>query len=132
MCGCTTNNLTVHTEYISEENLASYHVETPDPLLLNPPIGQQLIVIWSIPRTYSPNRNLLLNVTVRFRNHQEITESVELTKLKGTYIYTLVNEDYLATRGILTYKIDLIEDGEIIEAWRHQIWTELITLNVDK
>ena len=120
--------LTVYTDYLSHETLASYHVNTPDPRLNNPSIGQRLIISWSVPKNYLSLDNLHLKITVRFRTREEMVELVSLRKKSGTFVYTLLNEDYIYTRGILTYKVDLIGGDCLIEEWRHQIWTDLITL----
>jgi hypothetical protein len=121
--------LSVQMGYLSHENLASYYVGTPDPRLNNPPIGQRLIVNWSLPKTYlSTYSDLHLELYIRFGNRQEIVERIAVCKKQGTYMYLLLNEDYCAKKGILTYKLDLIGDGCILKEWRHQIWTELIEL----
>jgi hypothetical protein len=120
--------LSVHTDYLSHETLASYHVNTPDPRLSNPSIGQRLIISWSFPKEYLNLENLRLKVTMRFRTREEVVETVQIHKKSGTYVYNLLNDDYINTRGILTYKVDLIGGDCILEEWRHQIWTDLIVL----
>jgi len=129
LTSCQETYLSVHTDYLSHINLASYHVGTPDPLLNNPPIGQRLIVMWSIPPNYLYYENLHLLVTIRLRNREQINENIEVVKRRGTFVYPLLNEDYLEKGGILTYKVDLIGDEIILEEWRHQIWNEQILLN---
>lgn len=63
---------------------------------------------------------------MRFRNKKEVILNHPITKAKGTYIYSLLNDDYIATDGILTWKVELIGDDLILDEWRHQIWTNLI------
>jgi len=120
--------LSVHTDYLSHETLASYHVNTPDPRLSNPSIGQRLIISWSVPKDYLNYENLRLKITMRFRTREEVVETVYLAKKSGTVVYNLLNDDYITTKGILTYKVDLIGGECILEEWRHQIWTDLISL----
>ncbi len=129
LSGCSQPFLTVHTDYLSHENLASYHVRTPDPLLNHPPIGQRLIVTWSIPKNYLAFDDLHLEISIRFRNREQLVENLSLLKRSGTYVYALLNEDYTAKRGILTYKVNLIGNGQPLEEWRHQIWAELIVMD---
>lgn len=129
LVACAPNKLTVHTEYITQEFLASYHVDTPDPLLLNPPIGQRLVIQWVLPRQYRCLDDLHLHVKIRFRNRQEISFDIPLNKLIGFYCYELLNEEFCKTKGILTYKIDLMGGGEVLDEWRHQLWAELIEIN---
>lgn len=129
LSGCTRERLTVYTDYLSRQNLASYHVGTPDPRLNNPPVGQRLIISWSLPKKYLCMDDLHLEATIRLWNHEEIKENIQLYKLSGTYIYSLINEDFFDTEGIMTYKVDLIGNNEVLDEWRHQLWTELIILN---
>lgn len=131
-CGCSRTSLSVHTDYLSHENLASYHIETPDPRLNNPPVGQRLIVRWCVPQNYLEFEDLHLEITIRFRNRQEVVEQLDLLKRRGTYVYPVLNEAYVASRGILTYKVDLVADGNVLEEWRHQMWVDLITIGEDK
>ncbi len=128
LTGCGETYLSVHNEYLSHQNLASYHVDTPDPLLISPPIGQRLIVCWTLPKKYKCMSELYLDVTIQFRNHEQMSEQFYLPRLKGTYIYDLLNDEYIAKKGFLSYKIDLVADGTVITEWRHQMWTELIVI----
>jgi hypothetical protein len=124
--GCSNEHLSVHTEYIDEEYLASYHVKTPDPLLLNSPLGQQLIVQWNVPRDYILYEDLHLRIYIRFRDRQEIVQIVPMRQRLCCYRYELLNDAFCKTGGIITYKIEIIGDGSILDEWRHQLWTELI------
>lgn len=71
-------------------------------------------------------KNPKINYTIRFRNREEIQGSFALTKFKGYYTYSVFNDDYFNSGGILTYKVDLIADGEVVEEWRQHLWKELI------
>ncbi len=124
---CSQNTyLSVQTVYFTRESLASYYVETPDPMLINPPVGQKLLVTWSLPGTYLDYADLHLNIRIRFRNREEVNFNVPIEKTCGTYIYVVANDDFFNTNGILTYKVDLWGGGIVLEEWRHQLWHELI------
>lgn len=127
--GCSSNKLSVQTIYLSHQNLASYRVHTPDPRLNNPPIGQRLIITWSLPKNYLKSENLHLRLTIRFHTKEQIIEEVPLSKSTGTFTYSLLNDDYFEKQGILTYKVDLIGNNCILKEWKHQMWTELITFD---
>jgi hypothetical protein len=122
-------SLTVQTDYLTHKDLASYYVNTPDPRQNITAIGQRLIVCWSVPKSYLSYEDLHLEVTIRFRNREEIIEVCHLSRTRGTYVFALLNADYLAKRGILTYKINIVGGGLILEEWRHQIWFDLISIN---
>jgi len=127
--GCTLKRLTVQTNYISCETLASYYVGTPDPRLNNPPTGEQLIISWALPVPYLKYQDLHLEMKIRFHNREEIVQKVPIKKSKSSYIYSLLNEDYFTKKGILTYKVSVIGDECVLEEWKHQLWTELITFD---
>lgn len=124
---CQRDMLSVHTDYVTIENLASYHVDTPDPLLYNPPIGQRLIVYWRVPEKLVRQQALSLLLTLRFRNKEEVKETVFIDRPVGKTIYSLLDADYFEKRGILTYKVELFNEEDLLKTWKHQLWTELIT-----
>lgn len=125
---CSCERLSVHTDYVSIENLASYHVRTPDPLLNNPPVGQRLLATWRLTKSEMDLEDLHLQITIRFGNREQIVQNVPICKIRGTYIYSLLNEDYYKKEGILTYKVELLSGTTVLETWVHQLWTELIEL----
>lgn len=129
LSGCTLSGISVHTDYLSRQNLASYYVNTPDPKLNNPPIGQRLIVTWALPRLYLNYEDLLLEILIRFRTREQIVVNIPLYKTRGTYIYSLLDEEYFQKEGILTYKVTLYGNECILEEWKHQVWAELITFS---
>jgi len=133
LVGCSRNAyLSVQTVYFTRESLASYYVETPDPMLIHPPVEQKLLISWAFPRHFLKDKdNLHLNIRIRLKNKEEEVLDIPLTQAYGTYIYRLVNERYFETKGILTYKVDLIGSGCILEEWRHQLWHELIKVGED-
>jgi len=128
LAGCNRQRLSVQSDYLSRENLASYHIGTPDPLLNQPRIGQRILVEWSLPEEYLSYSDLHMAMKVRFGNRQEIEKYVSIYKSKGCFEYSLTDEEYIDKEGIVTYKVDIIGGANILEKWRHQLWTELITL----
>lgn len=124
--------LTVHADYLTRESLASYYVDTPDPLLNCPPFGQRLVITWSVPRTVLKQQNPHLELTLRKRNREEIVKWIPLTKQRGTTLYCLLNDEYCESGGIITYKVQLIADECVIEEWRHQLWADLIQIDQEE
>lgn len=132
LTSCGRAMLTVQTDYITHKDLASFYVGTPDPRLNMPMIGQRLIVSWAVPPEFLAYDDLRFEITIRFRNREEIIEIFDISQRFGTYVYSLLNQDYIDKRGILTYKIDLVGGGYILKEWRHLIWSELITLPAEQ
>lgn len=119
LCGCTHRSLTVQTQYFSKENLASFIINTPDPLLNTPPIGQRLIISWDLKQEWVWYEKFNLKLTVRYQNRQEITQDIAIYKKYGTYLFEVTNENYCDTGGIQTYHVELIGDEMVISEWRH-------------
>lgn len=126
LTSCQPHLLDVQTQYLTHENLASFYVNTPDPARNDPDIGERLMIRWSIPSDYLCYDNLSLHLRVRFKDREEEEKILALTRKSGTYLYCVINETFCRTGGILTYKIDLIGGGCILETWRHPLWSELI------
>jgi len=76
----------VQTDYIGKRNLASYVVNTPDPELLNPPIGQRLVINWLLPPNTACN-DLQLKIFIRFRNKELLEKDLNINCSNGTYTY---------------------------------------------
>lgn len=123
---CSYETLRVQVDYISRENLASFHVGTPDPRLLYPPQGQRLILTWYIPY-HKIQRNIAIKLNIRYGNHTEEVKWIYPKKAYGFHIYCLQNRDYYSKCGILTYKAEMYIDHCLTKEWRHQLWTQLIT-----
>ena len=129
LTSCSCNTITVQSEYVDRETLASFHVGTPDPLLSNPPRGQRLIISWSLPREYACYQEIHLVLKVRFRNREEKIHNIAIHKRQGTTVYEILDAVFCESLGIQTYKIDLVGDGETLDEWRHQLWADLIRIN---
>ncbi len=128
LLSCTSDRVTAHMEYLSQKSLASYHVETPDPCLNDPPMGQRILISWLIPKKDFCHE-YRIKLTLRFCNRTESTLCLRLNKRHGLYIYRLINQAYFSCGGVRTYKIELFKGNELIECWKHQLWAELILLN---
>jgi hypothetical protein len=123
---CHVHRLSVQSQYFTQENLASYHVGTPDPQLNHPSIGQRLLIQWSLSSEEMLNEELILYLKVRFRNHGEEEIQIPLTMKWGTYLYLIKDQKFLEVGGILTYLAEIRSDSCIIASWKHPLWTNLI------
>lgn len=128
LSGCSGTSLIVQTDFLTDENLASYYIQTPDPLLNCGFVGQRMLISWSFPRSYLEFTDPYIIVHIRYRNHEEETLRLDNLHFSGTKVFTLLNDAFFDTEGILTYKAQLFMDDTILAEWRHQLWVELITL----
>lgn len=125
---CNNNLVRVQVDNISKEFLASYHVGTPDPRLLNPPIGQRLTLSWYFPFKVFEHSNIKIKIYLHFGDHT--MEEIEFfpKRNSGFYLYSLINNRYYEKKGLLTYKVEVFQDEIIIKECRHQLWVELISM----
>ncbi len=130
LTSCHCQPLVVETVTVSERTLASRYVGTPDPRRYCPTVGQALIVLWRLPREQLCRDNPHLVLTVRFGNREQEEISIPVSHFRGSYAYWLVDDDYWDRCGVLTYKVEFFAGGEILECWHHQVWTEMITLDI--
>lgn len=128
---CARPQLSAFSEYANREDLASYQVGTPDPSLNCPTVGQRLYIHWDLAEEYTC-QELLIKLTMRYRDRTETIQSIQLYEKSGVYVFELLNEEYFNRKGFLTYKIELFADGQLIEKWCHQMWVELITFNTQE
>ncbi len=119
--------LSLQTSYLNRSQLASFHVGTPDPALQQPLLGERLLVQWALPCTMRTYVDLQIILSIRFKNGSEIKKEIVIDKLDGWYEYFLLGQEAVDTGGIVTYKADLLGDGELLDTWIHQLWVEKIT-----
>ncbi len=129
MTACAPQKLSVFTTYVTRENLASYYVGTPDPKLNHPDVGQKLFVTWRLPPQYLEKQPLMLRLYLRYHNRTYKTFEVEITQLSGCYIYSLLNTEFFDTEGLLSYKIQILNNDVVLDEWRHKIWADPIIFN---
>lgn len=129
---CTFHRLDIQTQYFTHENLASYHVGTPDPQLDHPAIGERLLIQWSLPSQQFETDKTVLYLTVRFKNRHEEKREIYLAKSKGITLYVLKNEEFLNSGGILTYFAEIRNSSTTLATWKHPLWCPLIILNPPK
>ncbi len=132
LCSCYRNHLHVQIENIGTDFLASTHVGTPDYRQEDPPFGQRIIVSWDFP-TILYKKDLSVFLTVRFWNNTEVTKEHRLHARKGRKLFFFSNKAREKQNKILTYRIQVkTKDGEIVDSWKHQFWTEVIDVDSDQ
>jgi hypothetical protein len=118
--GCYRHHLYVQQEWVDRDFLASSHLGTPDPRQCDPPEGQRLLIAWQFPRSYY-SRGLSIIATVRFWDDTQVVREIPVIRKRS---YKAL---FFRDQKILTYRVDVVtQDGEILETWKHQFWTELI------
>jgi hypothetical protein len=121
VAGCYRNNLYVQQEWVDRETLASSHVGTPDFRQENPPTGPRLLIGWRFPVNWV-NQGVWLKTTVRFWDQSQEVIWQEVGTSHGSAAL-----DFFGKR-LLTYLVQVVDaEGECLETWEHQLWTERIS-----
>lgn len=123
---CCIQKITATSRYVTVDSLASYHVGTPDPRLCHPPQGQVVTVSWFLYNEFSRYQTVEGKLRLLYRDHQQTTQTFPINSFWGSHSFALLNEEYFSSGGILAYKAEIYGDGELIQDWTHQLWTEII------
>lgn len=126
--GCQKNFVTVVQEKIHRNLLASSFVDSPDPMQHNPPHGKKLYISWNIHGDYN-FEECRLRISMIFRNRETRTVELAIPRKRGTIVYSLLDQEYYETRGLLTYKVEVLtKNEEILALWTHQMWVNIVQL----
>ncbi len=130
LTACTgSTKLSVYNQPINKKYYASAHAETPDPKMERNEVGQRLIVSWDLPYKVFHKHEWQVKLQVQFGNRTEETKVKEITNFEGDWILKWAGRPYIDKRGIVSYKAELLRDGEVIDTFQHQLWCELIRLD---
>ncbi len=130
LSACCSGRVCIRQEVITKDSLASVQMHTPDPRHEENPLGQRLIVKWRFPKNAIKDRKDVQGLLkIRYYNFEQQNIYFPITGSWGFYVYDLLNEEYFEKEGILTYKVEVICEEEVIEEWTHQLWAELISFD---
>lgn len=129
LCACEKYDLSVRQLAVDSRWLASSHVGTPDPRLAHPPLGEKLAISWTVPpELLAQEPRVVLHIL--FWNHTQKEVSYPIHYRTGTKVYSLLDEEFEKTKGLLTYRAQIVTaDGHVYKDWKHQLWVNLITLD---
>lgn len=123
---CARPYLSLSQEKVDINSLASTYVGSPDPLHDHPPMGQKIIITWSLPDVVFEQKPHI-DLHLLFWNNTVEVVKYPLNQPSGTKVYYLLDKEYADKRGILTYKADIVtDDGTVFFEWKHQLWVNLI------
>ena len=126
---CSSKSLHVYSQYVCLEDRASSHVDSPDPALFFPCLGQKVIVSWAHLAIAGQTDPWKMRLTLRFRDGSECKREGVLCQEEGTYIFSLLGRAFFSSGGIVTYKVELFAGETLIESWHHQLWKERLNLH---
>lgn len=129
LTGCQKYYLSLRQVPIDAAYLASSHVGSPDPRQSNPPVGQKVVMQWSVPPDLLVEKpELVLQVIYKNHTQEEIIYPIQYRS--GREVFSLLNENYRSKGGLLTYQAKIrTQQGQIYREWKHQLWVQLITFD---
>lgn len=129
LASCEKYYLSLRQLPVDASYLASSHVHTPDPRQDHPPHGQKIVLRWSVPPELLDKKPQIV-FHVIYKNHTEKAFVYPIESRMGYKVYSLLDQDYDETGGLLTYRADILTpDHRVYREWKHQLWVDLITLN---
>lgn len=94
----------------------------------NPPRGKKLYISWNMNRECNLEE-CRLRISMIFRNRDVKTVEIAIPRKRGTIVYSLLDQEYYETRGLLTYKVEMLtKKEEILALWTHQMWVNIVQL----
>lgn len=126
MISCSHPYLSVRSDYFSRKDLASYHLDTPDPRKNQALYGQRIYTHWYLPSSAFSEDKTFLEIRVHLKNGQELIEKKLLKNRIGRYTYPIQGDVYTESGGLLSYLVQIIADGKVVAESRHKFYRESI------
>ena len=129
LASCSSSKVTVYNQTMDQKFLASTHAKTPDPRNTKEFIGQRLVVRTNVSKKELKKHDFVAKVYVQYGNRTQEVYTFDINKSSSDHIVTLMEEQFQKKRGIATYKVELLKDGQIDAIFEHQLWCPLIDLS---
>lgn len=119
------SRLSVRTEKIDHKHLASYHVETPDPVRCRFFKGQQVVISWRFCKHQAILPFRLKLFLIRANHSLEVLER-DLCCYSGTSIFYFLGEDWCTKGEILTWRAEIYSAGKLLATHHQSPWVDWI------
>mgnify|MGYP000390836181 CR=1 FL=1 len=130
LSGCHKETLSVTNRMLSVERYASYHVGTPDPALDEPLVGQELRIHWK-KNDLQNYRIVEIKLSVRYGDLTDEEFFYPIIPSHRVIVLQLLGGGYLLKKGILSYKVEVYGDGQLLDMVHHQLWADVIKLGAE-
>lgn len=122
LASCSTGYLNVKKMRIDSDSLASTFARSPDPQKFCPPSGQKLVVEWFLPKHCTPEA-MHVKLDVVYKDLTQESFEYPISSRLGYIDYALMGEEFCEKRGILTYKVAIIdEEGKVLKSYANRMW----------
>ena len=126
LTGCTglfttAPSIEVMRQVIDRDFYASAQIGTPDPQAPHYLEGECLVIRWCVPKDWvGTDAKVLLEVVYRNRERQQ--QQWPILAKEQTIRVSSMGEEFCRTRGFLTYKVSIIDQGQTLVSAPHQLW----------
>lgn len=126
LSSCTATHLGVRKLPLNSSSYASAFAKTPDPVGNLDKKGERLYVDWSLPYTMKlEDHEIILYVVYKDLSEESVV--IPVKKRVGGFNFPLADKKLEATKGFLTYKVDLVDkNGNVADSWQQSMWVKVI------
>jgi hypothetical protein len=125
LTACSSPRIQARSFYTSRKDLASYVLDTPDPEKSTMGLGQVIWVRWIIPHV---EEGVVIDATLRFKNGSEKNTVYPLSSKWGWLMIEIPSEERAEKGDLLSYKILLRRNDEILSSTKHKLWVEKVEI----
>lgn len=126
LTSCTSPGVTARTFYTSRRDLASYVLDTPDPDKTTSGLGQVIWVRWTCPKV---DPEMVIDATLRFKDGTERNNVYPVDSRYGWLMIEVPNDEYKKKGDILSYKIVLRRNTDILATTEHKLWVDAVVIS---
>lgn len=123
--------ITARTYPYGRKNLASYHVDTPDPLKATLSSTQKIEINWKLPGSYSLQHTaeeFHIDLVIRFKDGSHIEATLPTSSFFGKTFFEIPPAEHTTRGAITSYKISLCHGTTIVATTKHKLWEEKIII----
>ncbi len=85
-----------------------------------------LVISWHLPMDVMEKHPSLKLYAIYWDNKEKVY-TWPLLKRNGYRTFSVLNEDFVHTGGLLTYRAEIVtDDGQVYREWKHQMWVNII------
>ena len=89
--------------------------------------GERITISWKIPKNQQ-DREWVLDLELIYNDFTHEVYEIPIIHPRDTYEFQISNKKYQIKQGIRSYRLALRSNEDILEEWRHPLWTEIIVI----
>ena len=127
LLSCSHKHLHVHRQVLSHTQLMSGVIQVNDERNELDIEGERITISWKIPKNQQ-DREWVLDLELIYNDFTHEVYEIPIIHPRDTYEFQISNKKYKIKQGIRSYRLALRSNEDILEEWRHPLWTEIIVI----